>query len=287
MVYAIDKNGSKVKASPNVKALCPNCKYPVIAKCGELNVWHWAHENLTNCDTWNYEPITAWHLGWQEKFNIEQREVYLHKFSQYHIPDIVTKKGLVIEFQNSEISTYEIHERERFYEQMIWVIKAKEFKHNLKLKEFPVDAWKESFLIWIVPNDFNGYCIKIPFDPHTEQILESLKLCNYKKDYDEDTDIEFWYNKKKDPKQKIEKEVLNAFSGYFLDTKLSNKLDDITNYPTNFKWLHLRKSWLSANMPLFLDLNNGYLFWIKRLYDNGNGFGQVFSKRKFLKKYIA
>ncbi len=288
MQFAVTDKGQKIKAFPDGRAICPNCKSIVIAKCGELNIWHWAHDNLKNCDSWTYEPKTEWHLKWQSFFKEEQTEVYINRFSQYHIADIYTDKGLVIEIQNSPISSTEIFERENFYDKMVWVINSKEFKHNLHLKEYSYDIGKEIWFRWVnqySPSDDKAFAIIVPLDDYFEQVLPALKSCKFKKAYDKEKDTEFWYNKKTQYQQQLDKPILNAFASYLLDTKMVHHLDENRNYSTNFKWLHLRKSWTTATKPIYIDLNNGFLFYIKTLHENGNGFGKIVSKRTFLSKY--
>ena len=288
MQLAISDTGQKIKASPNGRAICPNCKSMVIAKCGDLNIWHWAHDNFENCDTWTYESKTEWHLKWQRYFNEDETEVYINKYSQHHVADIFTKAGLVIEIQNSPISTTEIFERETFYDKMVWLVNSKEFKHNLRLKEFSYDIGKEIWFRWITPyppEDERGFAIVIPLDDHFGQIEPALISCKYKKSFDEHNKTEFWYNKKTQFEQPVDKDLLSAFSSYLLDTKMVYILDENRNYSTNFKWLHLRKTWVETTKPIFIDLNNDFLFYIKTLHKNGNGFGKVVSKNTFLKKY--
>jgi len=60
MLYALNKNEEKVRATPEVKGVCPICSCLVVAKCGEIKIWHYAHRNK-DCDSW-YEPETKWHL---------------------------------------------------------------------------------------------------------------------------------------------------------------------------------------------------------------------------------
>ena len=298
MEIAINENGKRIRAYPNGKATCPNCKSIVIAKCGDLNVWHWAHDNLRNCDSWNYEPITKWHLDWQDYFPEEQREVFLIRNNEAHRADILTSSQVVIEIQNSNISTSEIEERERFYKKMIWVVNSQEFKHNLMLKRFYFDFYKEVFFKFInpMPSIRNAaYSIQIPSDDLSGQIKKALESCKYKKHFDfeldendDEEDYEddcIWYNRKTSFNQPLEKEVSNAFYSYLLDRQMIHTLDDFKTYDTNFRWKNFRKSWMIAKMPIFIDLNNGYLLWVIKSYDNGNGFGKVVSKRKFLMKY--
>lgn len=66
MLYAI-KNNEKIEALPKTTAVCSLCFKNVISKCGEVNVWHWAHTKLESCDKW-YEPETKWHKDWKNKF---------------------------------------------------------------------------------------------------------------------------------------------------------------------------------------------------------------------------
>lgn len=128
MLLAI-KDGFLVKPTVGTKAICPSCKEEVIAKCGEINIWHWSHKNDTECDTWS-EPETMWHYQWKTLFPIDCVEVVIGK----HRAD-VKYMHKVIEFQHSNISSDEIREREVFYDNMIWVVDAKEFQHNMYLQE--------------------------------------------------------------------------------------------------------------------------------------------------------
>lgn len=120
MQFAFDRNKKRVLPSPKAKAVCPVCGAPVIAKCGEIVTWHWSH--LTkDCDPW-YEPESAWHRHWKERFPEDWREVVIGK----HRADIKTPRG-VVEFQASPISSSDVQERESFYGKMIWVVKADMF----------------------------------------------------------------------------------------------------------------------------------------------------------------
>lgn len=99
-------------------ATCPLCDGPVVPKCGEVNVWHWAHRTA-DCDPWA-EPISQWHLSWQELAPKERREVIIGN----HRADIVTPRGIVVEIQRSHLSTEQIAEREAHYGSMVWIFDA-------------------------------------------------------------------------------------------------------------------------------------------------------------------
>lgn len=52
MIWAI-KNNERITASPNQTASCPICNQEVISKCGLIKIWHFAHKNNLECDTWS------------------------------------------------------------------------------------------------------------------------------------------------------------------------------------------------------------------------------------------
>ena len=132
MLFAI-VNGEKVEAIPKTIGTCPLCERSVFSKCGEINIWHWAHRKDESCDTW-YEPETKWHKNWKLIFGKENCEIVITKDGIKHIADIFTNESVVIELQNSPIQKPIIRRRENFYgERMLWVINGMHFKHNFKI----------------------------------------------------------------------------------------------------------------------------------------------------------
>lgn len=126
-------NGEKVEGKPNTKGICQLCERAVYSKCGEVNIWHWAHYKDESCDSW-HEPETEWHKNWKLIFGKENCEIIILKDGIKHIADIQTKENLIIELQNSHIQKPIIHKRETFYgERMIWVINGKHFKNNFNI----------------------------------------------------------------------------------------------------------------------------------------------------------
>lgn len=124
MLYALI-NGEKTAANKNLAAHCPLCGNPVFARCGGTNIDHWAHYEDESCDKWS-EPETEWHKNWKDIFGKEHSEVVINKNGKKHIADVFTSKEVVIEFQNSPISTTVIDAREAFYgEKMLWVLNGK------------------------------------------------------------------------------------------------------------------------------------------------------------------
>lgn len=119
MLYALIDN-EKITASPNTTGHCPLCESEMIAKCGQIKIWHWAHKNLTDCDDW-HEGETDWHLRWKSLFPPSWTEVVITKEDKKHRADVLTPDGTVLEFQHSPISLDDIEKREQFYNDMIWI----------------------------------------------------------------------------------------------------------------------------------------------------------------------
>ena len=130
MKYAI-VNNERVEAQKGMKGFCPVCNKPVIARCGEFKVNHWAHTKSAHCDKW-WEAETEWHRAWKDLFPKEWQEViaYDEKTGEKHVADIKTDKGLVIEFQHSHIKPEEQTAREEFYKNMIWVVDGTRLKRD-------------------------------------------------------------------------------------------------------------------------------------------------------------
>lgn len=113
----------RIEATPKGRGTCPGCAETLIAKCGAQVRWHWSHESKTHCDRW-WEPETAWHRAWKDRFPKEWQEVpvFDDALTDCHIADVKTSAGLVIEFQRSSIRPEEVLERQAFYGKMIWVV---------------------------------------------------------------------------------------------------------------------------------------------------------------------
>ena len=84
----------------------------MIARCGEVNVHHWAHEHLSKCDGTKEE--TAWHKAWKEKFPEDYREKVFSQFGQKRIADI-QYGNQVLEFESRRIELVELRSRNNFW----------------------------------------------------------------------------------------------------------------------------------------------------------------------------
>jgi hypothetical protein len=86
-------DGQRHEALPNLSGKCPNCDQPMIAKCGEVRMSHWAHQRRVSCDTW-WENETEWHRNWKGQFPaIWQEFVHRAENGEKHIADVRPIKG--------------------------------------------------------------------------------------------------------------------------------------------------------------------------------------------------
>ena len=122
MMFA-DVDGQRQLARPNEIARCPNCDGTLVAKCGEIRIWHWAHVASTDSDPWS-EPESEWHLGWKKHLPDDRTEVVIDRGGKRHRADIIAKNGAVLEQQASSIPSQEIQEREAFYKHMAWLYRV-------------------------------------------------------------------------------------------------------------------------------------------------------------------
>ncbi len=115
-------NGQHQEPQPNLLGECPGCGNPMIARCGEVRVWHWAHRGRRHCDAW-WENEKQWHRDWKGQFPVDWQEIVHHaEDGERHIADVKTDAGWVIEFQHSYIKPEERRSREGFYPKLIWVV---------------------------------------------------------------------------------------------------------------------------------------------------------------------
>lgn len=120
MLLALGDSGSRIRARPGATAICPLCESEMIAKCGRIKIWHWAHKSKCDCDAWS-GPETEWHLKWKEAMHEENVEVTIERDGIRHRADIIRSDGTVVELQHSSLSRAEVQERELFYGKMVWL----------------------------------------------------------------------------------------------------------------------------------------------------------------------
>lgn len=123
MLYAYDLNDQKIKAEPNIKAFCPGCSQPLISKCGDINIWHFAHKSKSQCD---YKPSSQWSLEWKSLFPKELVEIKRH----YQFVDLILPNNLAVEFQHSSISLSEMIEKTNYWKNILWIFHLPTQYHN-------------------------------------------------------------------------------------------------------------------------------------------------------------
>src|ERR1700752_18280 len=131
-------NGQRQEAHPGLSGECRGCGKPVVAKCGEVRVWHWAHKGRLLCDPW-WENETEWHRAWKNQFPDDWQEIiHTAEDGQRHIADVKSGDGWVIEFQHSYIPSEERRSRDAFYPKLIWVVDGTRRKRD---KAQLINAW--------------------------------------------------------------------------------------------------------------------------------------------------
>lgn len=114
--------GVRCEAQPRLSGRCIGCDDEMIAKCGNIKVWHWAHKGTRSCDPW-WEPETEWHRDWKNRFPKDwQESIHQSESGEKHIADVKTASGTVLEFQHSNLHQDERVSRENFYTKMRWVV---------------------------------------------------------------------------------------------------------------------------------------------------------------------
>src|SRR5882672_8360632 len=144
-------SGQRQEAQPNLSGQCRGCGRPMVARCGEVRVWHWAHKGRLLCNPW-CENETKWHRDWKDQFPDDWQEiVHTAGDGERHIADVKTDRGWAIEFQHSSLKPEERRSRDAFYPKLIWVVDGKrrtrdeaQFLNALN-EGLPVGAWRRIF----------------------------------------------------------------------------------------------------------------------------------------------
>jgi competence protein CoiA len=227
-------DGIKTEAFPKGKGFCICCNKETIAKCGIKNINHWAHKTLIHCDNW-WENETEWHRTWKSYFPVEWHEVlhYDSDTGEKHIADVKTKDGVVIEFQNSPISSLELIARENFYKNMVWVVNGQKFKNRF-------------YILDKLPNPKSELANNVRFIP-----------TKYKHLY------KFHFKISENPDYLLDNLVI-------IHSNLNIKFDIEKNYIGHhlFDWVHASTEWYSSNTNVFFDFGGSILWKLIFNYDD-------------------
>jgi competence CoiA-like predicted nuclease len=276
-------DGLRCTAQPKLKAICEHCNSSVHAKCGSKVVWHWAHVSVENCDSW-YEPETQWHRNWKNNFGQDRSEISVVKDGVRHIADVLTKDDLVIEFQNSNISSETIMARELFYDKMIWVINGIHFKENFTFwdKDFAENWQLKTEIIQnlnLLNSQANARVLTVKGNQIKQEAIREI-LNRFKFVHNKQNDI-YTYDLKDlhnshTLEARIQANILEPYKAQKVDQKLKSII---------YTWTRSRKSWEDAKKPVFIDFNEDYLIWIKTNIGGKSGEGTKVLKKDFLDKY--
>jgi len=151
-------NNERALPSPRATGSCPKCGGPVIAKCGDIKVHHWAHRGRTSCDH-GRDQRTPWHHAWQNMFPTDWLERrHCAESGEIHIADVRTERGLIIEVQHSPLRAEEISAREGFYRNMVWVVNGARVQADLlrflKGSRSASSPWRHAFYLVSAPERF-------------------------------------------------------------------------------------------------------------------------------------
>jgi len=225
-------NGVKSEAFPKGRGICVCCNMETIAKCGNRIVHHWAHRSLKHCDNW-WENETEWHRNWKDHFPKEWQEVvhFDEETNEKHIADVKTDKGVIIEFQNSPISTDEIIARENFYKDLIWIVNGLHFK-------------KSFFILDKLPNPNAEFMQDIVFTPRKKSQKGKL-FWRISENSDYGPDSMVWVHGRDEIKEEIEEHYIGH---HFYD------------------WVRPRKYWYDAKCTLLIDFGDDFLWKLQHSY---------------------
>ena len=159
MRFALLDN-QRIEAISKAKAQCPGCLELVVAKCGAQRIHHWAHQSKTNCDSW-WEPETEWHRNWKDKFPLEWQECVMRdeKTGELHIADIHTSSGITLEFQHSHIDPQEQLSREKFHQNLTWVVDGTRLKRDYKRFIKEKDNYSTKLKEGVLQIDWLEFCL--------------------------------------------------------------------------------------------------------------------------------
>ena len=231
MRYAL-VNNQKLEAQPNLLGSCTYCEKPMTSKCGEKNIWHWAHKSKRICDSW-WENETEWHRTWKSHFPVEWQEIIQHADDgEKHIADVKTDQDLVLEFQHSQIMPEERLARENFYKKILWIVDGKRRLRD-KIKFFDEIEFTS--------------CVDGRDDNRILNVLRSTLLCEWSEsnvpvffDFGEDT---LWCLLPKNTAEmrylfRVDREVLLA--SLISDLRPNNRLEGLLR---NWRGLAAKNEW--------------------------------------------
>ena len=240
-------NGNKTSAEPSLNGICPFCNSEVIAKCGKINIWHWAHIPRKNCDKW-WENETEWHRKWKNYFNIRNQEIiHFAEDGEKHIADIKTDDDLIIELQNSSISYEEIQSRNSFYKKIIWIVNGESFRERF-------------FILHPLPDPDSKEMedIRIKFDGHKDHYPAFYRVS--------------------------ENEIGATMVLIHSFNDISELVNDQYVGHHLFSWKNARTNWYNEEVPIFIDFGDNFLYKLERYGESKIFCIKIVNKKKLVEE---
>jgi hypothetical protein len=115
-------DGERALATKEIRrAACADCTTPMIAKCGDVKVWHWAHASeQPGCPS---AGESEWHLQWKATGLEGTQEIAVGS----RRADVLAPGGYAVEFQASSMSGAEVLAREKDWKRkLIWIFDVRQ-----------------------------------------------------------------------------------------------------------------------------------------------------------------
>lgn len=245
MEFAI-VNGERASARPDLIGSCEYCGRRMTAKCGRKIIWHWAHAGNKYCDPW-WKGETAWHREWKSYFPGDWREQrrFDHEGNEWHIADVLSGNGTVLEFQNSPMSLEELQSREKFYQKMIWIVNGEKFSssfHILGRLPAPSAEWVEDLVFYQQRRNAAGTAFyRLSENPDTKLHAGGMVTIH--------------------GIHEIQSQIDAAYIGHHF-----------------YDWVKPHFVWLTSRMPVYLDFGDDYLWLLVPYGENKLNCVQIVSK---------
>ncbi|SFG25866.1 hypothetical protein SAMN05518801_11289 [Novosphingobium sp. CF614] len=232
----------------------------MLAKCGPRVLHHWAHEGRRDCDPW-WENETEWHREWKSHFPVSCREVsHTTPNGEIHRADIKTPSGIYIEVQHSDMTDAERISREKFYQNLIWIVDGRSFSGNFDLYHMLPDPNSKmaADLVWVparrgMHGANEGLFWRRSENPDVAQGTGSMVRINSSNSF-----------------SSIRDDVMANYTGH-----------------QQYDWVRPRNTWLNADCPVYVDFGDDWLFRLEQYGQSPLRCVFRVAKRKFLRDVMV
>ena len=227
---------------------------------------HWAHNASRNCDPW-WENETAWHREWKSHFPEECREVsHTAPDGEIHRADIKTPTGIVIEVQHSTMTDRERESREKFYENLVWIVDGRSFRRNF-------------YVGWKLPDPAAHGFEDIVWFPQLRETFRNHLASTDRVPF-------FWrISVAREHYPGVTRENLGAVTGLVRHGDPEGIRDLVeANYTGHhqFDWVRPRRTWFDAECPVYIDFGEELLYELVDYDETIDVCVRLVSKRKLI-----